>query len=197
MEIADQPALPRSAFRELDDAAGAFNDMRAALKWFGTYVPRKLVARLIAQGEGARVESEERRITVLFTDIVGFTSLSEKLSAGDTARLLNEHFSLLATCVDSEGGIIDKYIGDSLMAFWGPPLGDDDHAESACRAAVAMRETMRRFNERRRILGAAPIRMMQGRHLRRRPNPHRSGAPLHRSAGATKLSCVQRLHPSC
>ncbi len=167
MEIADLPTLPRSIFRELDDAAGAFSDMRAALKWFGTYVPRKLVARLVAQGEGARVESEERRITVLFTDIVGFTSLSEKLSAGDTARLLNEHFSLLATCVDSEGGIIDKYIGDSLMAFWGPPLGEADHAEGACRAAIAMRDTMRRFNERRRTLGAPPLRIRVGIHTGR------------------------------
>ena len=47
-----------------------------------------------------------------------------------------------------EGGIIDKFIGDSLMAFWGPPLGGPDHAEAACRAAIAMRDTMRRFNER-------------------------------------------------
>ncbi len=164
MEIADLPPLPRSAFRELDDAASAFNDMRAALKWFATYVPRKLVARLVAQGDDARVESEERRITVLFTDIAGFTGLSEKLSAAETARLLNEHFSLLATCVDSEGGVIDKFIGDSLMAFWGPPLGGADHAEGACRAAIAMRETMRRFNERRRTLGAPPIHIRIGVH---------------------------------
>ena len=164
MEIADLPALPRSAFRELDDAATAFNDMRAALKWFATYVPRKLVARLVAQGEDARVESEERRVTVLFTDIAGFTGLSEQLSASETARLLNEHFSLLATCVDSEGGIIDKFIGDSLMAFWGPPLGGADHAASACRAAIAMRDTMRRFNERRRMLGEALIRIRIGVH---------------------------------
>ena len=164
MEIADLPALPRSVFRELDDAAVAFNDMRAALKWFATYVPRKLVARLVAQGDEARVESEERHVTVLFTDIVGFTGLSEQLSALETATLLNEHFSLLATCVDSEGGIIDKFIGDSLMAFWGPPLGGADHAEAACRAAIAMRDTMRRFNENRRMRGAAPIRIRIGIH---------------------------------
>ncbi len=164
MEAAELPALPRSVFRELDDAALAFNDMRAALKWFATYVPKKLVARLVARGEGGRVVSEERRVTVLFTDIVGFTGLSEKLGAADTARLLNEHFSLLATCVDSEGGIIGKFIGDSLMAFWGPPLGDADHAAGACRAAVAMRETLRRFNERRRLLGAPPIRIRIGIH---------------------------------
>ncbi len=164
MEITDLPPLPRSVFRELDDAAAAFNDMRAALKWFATYVPRKLVARLVAQGDDARVDSEERRITVLFTAITGFTGLSEKLSAAETARLLNEHFSLLATCVDSEGGIIDKFIGDSLMAFWGPPPGDADHAEGACRAAIAMRDTMRRFNERRRTLGAPPIRIRIGVH---------------------------------
>jgi class 3 adenylate cyclase len=164
MENADLPPLPRSIFRELDDAAVAFNDMRAALKWFATYVPKKLVARLVAQGEDARVESEERRVTVLFTDIEGFTGLSEQLSGPETAQLLNEHFSLLATCVDSEGGIIDKFIGDSLMAFWGPPLGGPDHAEAACRAAIAMRDTMRRFNERRRMQGTAPIRIRIGIH---------------------------------
>ena len=164
MEIAQQPALPRSIFRELDEAAAAFNDMRVALKWFATYVPKKLVTRLMVQGEDARVESEERRVTVLFTDIAGFTELSEQLSASETARLLNEHFSLLATCVDSEGGIIDKLIGDSLMAFWGPPLGGEDHAERACRAAIAMRDTMRRFNGRRRLLGESPTRIRIGVH---------------------------------
>ena len=164
MEIAEPPILPRSVFRELDEAAAVFNDLRDTLKWFAIYVPKKLVARLMVQGENARVESEERCVTVLCTDISGFTELSEQLSASETARLLNEHFSLLATCVDSSGGIIDKFIGDSLMAFWGPPLGGEDHAERACRAAIGMRDTMRHFNERRRLLGEAPTRIRIGVH---------------------------------
>ena len=164
MEAAEQLALPRSIFRELDEAAALFNDMRSTLKWLAIFMPKMLIARLVAQGENARVEAEEHCVTVLCTDISGFAELSKKFSASEAARLLNEHFSLLATCVEAEGGIIDKFVGDSLTAFWGPPIGGEDHAESACRAAIGMRDTMGHFNERRCTLGEAPIRIRIGIH---------------------------------
>jgi len=164
METGKLPVLPRSVFRELDEAATVFNDLRDTLKWSAIYVPKKLVARLVAQGKNASVEAEERCVTVLCANIAGFTALSKELSASETARLLNEQFSLLATCVDSEDGLIDGFIGDSLTAFWGPPIGGKDHAERACRAAIEMRDTMRTFNERHRTLGEAPIRIRVGVH---------------------------------
>ena len=116
--------------------------MIGALRRFETYVPRKLVNRLIAQGADTEIASEEREVTVMFTDIVGFTTLSEAMSAAETANLLNRHFTLLASCIDATEGTVDKYICDSVMAFWGPPFGSTDHAAQACRAAVAIRHAL-------------------------------------------------------
>ena len=81
--------LPASRFRELNDAATAFNVMLRGLRWFETYVPKRLVRRLVALGDARDLKSVERVVTVMFTDIVGFTTLSENLPAADIADLLN------------------------------------------------------------------------------------------------------------
>jgi class 3 adenylate cyclase len=65
--------------------------------------------------------SEQREVTVLFTDIVGFTAASENKAVAETAALLNEHFAQVGRCIEAEGGTIDKFIGDSVMAFYGAP----------------------------------------------------------------------------
>lgn len=157
-------ALPGSRLREIDAAASAFNAMVGSLRWFEIYVPRALVQRLISHGDGTMQSSEQRNVTVLFTDIVGFTSLSEDMSAEDTATLLNSHFALLGTCVETEEGTIDKFIGDALMAFWGAPELQPDHAERACRAALAMRAAVDADNRRRTDLGLPPIAVRIGLH---------------------------------
>ena len=128
--------LPASHITELNDQARAFNQMLDALRWFETYVPRRLVSRLISAQAGAPVKSDEMELTVMFTDIFGFTAMSESLPASTTAELLNQHFTVLNRCIEETGGTLDKYIGDAVMAFWGAPDHQDDHAERACRAAV-------------------------------------------------------------
>ena len=128
--------LGHSGLREIDEAIQSYNALLATLRWFETYVPRNLVKKLMAQGDRA-LGLDERTITVLFTDITSFTSLAEHLSPSETAAFLNEHFRLIAVCVEAEGGTIDKFIGDSLMAFWGAPEVQPDHAARACRAARA------------------------------------------------------------
>ena len=85
LELADVPELPPSRFRELDEQARAFNNMLAALRSFETYVPKSLVARLIRHGDGHDLVSTERELTVLFTDIVGFTGMSENMPAAEVA----------------------------------------------------------------------------------------------------------------
>jgi class 3 adenylate cyclase len=155
--------LAGSRFRELDEAIRAYNALIASLHWFETYVPRKLVRRLMAQGERAAL-LEEREVTVLFTDIVDFTGLAERLSASDTAAFLNHHFGLIAACVDAEAGTIDKFIGDSLMAFWGAPELQPDHAVRACRAARAITAAVVSDNRHRRERGMPPVRIRIGIH---------------------------------
>jgi adenylate cyclase len=130
--------LPRSHLRELDDAMRAFNAMVGGLKAFALYVPQDLIRRLLARGDPAAIASETREITVMFTDIVGFTSRTERLSAADTATFLNHHFALVSRCIEAEGGTIDKYIGDAAMALWNAAEAQPDHATRAVRAARAI-----------------------------------------------------------
>ena len=164
LDLDNAPTLRRGPFRELNQAADAYNAMVGALRAFQTYVPRPLVKRLMAEGAPGAIVSEERDVTVLFTDLTGFTALSEDMPAGEVARFLNEHFTLLGRCVEAEGGTVDKYIGDSLMAFWGAPERQSDHAERACRAAMAIAHAIREDNERRVADGLIPIRVRIGIH---------------------------------
>lgn len=157
------PQAKHSAFRELDNAADAFNAMLSGLRWFETYVPRSLVLRLVRLGEDG-VRSEERQITVIFTDIVGFTAASQQLTPRETADFLNHHFALLAAEIERTGGTVDKYIGDSVMAFWGAPDDQPDHAERACRAALAIAAALERDNRRRAERGLPAVRIRLGVH---------------------------------
>ena len=163
LEISEVKPLPRSLIAELDTQARSFNAMLGALGWFQTYVPRSLVRRLMRRGK-EEIASEERALTVLFTDLVSFTSASETMTARQTADLLNHHFALLAACVEREEGTIDKFIGDALMAFWGAPELQPDHADRAVRAVCAMARAVQGDNALRRSQGLPPVRMRLGLH---------------------------------
>lgn len=163
LRLDEMPPLESSRLRELDAAQRAFAAMRTALGWFEIYVPRALVARLMQLGPSA-TQSEERQITVLFTDISGFTKLAEQRSPEELAGLLNEHFALLGSCVEAENGTVDKYIGDSLMAFWGAPEAQPDHAARALRAARAMALAVAEDNLRRQAAGQPAVHLRIGLH---------------------------------
>ena len=159
----DQPMHKRSRLREIDDAAGSLDKARSALRWFGHYVPQRLVRRLMELGEDA-VVSRRANLTVMFTDIAGFTPQAEHLPEHETAALLNHHFALIGACIEHEHGIIDKYIGDSVMAIWGSLSGSADHAAAAIRAAIAIARVIRDDNEMRHADGKPPIRLRIGLH---------------------------------
>jgi class 3 adenylate cyclase len=165
LRLEDAPRLEPSTFREVDSANRAFNAMVAALKRFETYVPRRLVRRMMElEREGSAPGSEEREITVLFTDIVSFTSLAHGMPASKLAALLNDHFALLAGPIEEEDGTIDKYIGDSVMAFWGAPEAQPDHARRAIRALRDISRILAADNAARLARGEAPIRIRAGLH---------------------------------
>jgi len=164
LEISDTPRLSGSAFRELNDQAIAFNTMLEGLKWFETYVPKKLVRRLISQDADKFPTSVERDVTVMFTDIVGYSGLSEGIAAEQVAKLLNQHFGLLAGCIEAEDGTVDKFIGDSVMAFWGAPDHYADHADRAVRAALAIERALDEDNKARTAAGEAEIKIRIGLH---------------------------------
>lgn len=162
LELDQVTMMSESRVREIDRAADAFDGMISALRWFQTYVPRQLANRLI--GREALPASQARDISVLFTDIVGFSSRAEKMTATDTAKFLNAHFTLLGNCIEAEGGLIDKYVGDAVMAFWGAPDEQPDHANRACRAALAIRAAIEQDNLERRAKGLPEVRIRIGIH---------------------------------
>ncbi len=162
LELASVKRIPKILFRELNNAAGSFNTMLEGLRWFERYVPKSLVKRLIQLHGREGVETMYRDVVILFTDIEHFTTLSEEMPAPLAAEMLSAHFTLVANCVEREGGTIDKYIGDSVMAMWGAPDQYDDAADRACRAAIEIRRNISIDNTQRHAKEAQPIRVRIG-----------------------------------
>ena len=134
---------------------------------FSQYVPPEVVSRLIAQPELLRLGGEAREVTLLFTDLAGFTTLSEQLSAEQTVEVLTLYFNAMTPIVHASGGTVDKFIGDAVMAFWGAPLPDPQHAEHAVRAAIAMQQTMQSLATALQARGLPRIAMRIGVHTGR------------------------------
>jgi adenylate cyclase len=156
--------LPRSRVLEFDDQAAAFNAMLTGLRAFSAYVPRSLVAKLVRSGDVDARLPREALVTVMFTDIVGFTTIAEQLPANAGAELLNHHFALLCEAIDAEGGTIDKFLGDGIMAFFGAPDRLQGHVAAAVRAAIAIREVLHADNAVAREKGLPPLRVRIGIH---------------------------------
>jgi adenylate cyclase len=110
------------------------------------YVAPGVLAEIERTGHAVALGGEMRDITVLFTDMRNFTALSERMSAQDLVRLLNDLFTALSAPILGARGTIDKFIGDEIMAFWGAPLGSEGHRRAACLAALDMRRTLADFN---------------------------------------------------
>ena len=105
---------------------------------FGQYVPPELVDEMAQNPEAISLEGESREMTVLFSDVRGFTTISEGLDPKQLSQLMNEFLTPMTHVIHHNRGTIDKYMGDAIMAFWGAPLKDPDHAGHAMRAAMGM-----------------------------------------------------------
>jgi adenylate cyclase len=154
---------------ELEDLATGFNQMvdglqeRDKLKTtMGKYMTEELVQHLLA-GE-VELGGKTLEVTILFCDLRDFTSLSEKRGAQEIVEMLNEYFTEMVDCVMSEGGVVDKYIGDNIMAVFGAPVSRADDAPRAARAAVKMREALAKLNTRFEGVGRPKLRFGIGLH---------------------------------
>ncbi|MDQ3414758.1 MAG: HAMP domain-containing protein, partial [Verrucomicrobiota bacterium] len=115
-------------------------------KAIGSYIDPRIVEKVILAGRKEDMAGQKRVMTILFADLVGFTTLGEHLTPGGLVNVLNRYFTLMSECVQAENGIIDKFIGDAIMAYWGPPfVGEEEEAAAACRAALRQLEALTQF----------------------------------------------------
>jgi adenylate cyclase len=125
-----------SRLAEISSLSGAIAEMAAGLSAFGKFIPADLVRSLLNQGVEAKPGGSIKELTVMFIDVAGFTGLSERM--GDrVVPLLSRYLDAVSEVIVANGGTIDKFIGDAVMAFWGAPTAQQDHAVRCCRAALA------------------------------------------------------------
>ncbi len=110
---------------------------------FGQYVPAEIVREIDSGGAEVSLEGESRDMSVLFSDVRGFTTISEGLNARELTRMMNDFLTPITAVIQRHRGTIDKYMGDAVMAFWGAPLPDQGHARHAVLASLEMIRTMR------------------------------------------------------
>jgi adenylate cyclase len=113
---------------------------------FGTYVPKELVAEMSKNPEEYSMRGESREMTVLFSDVRDFTSISEGLTPEGLKDMMNAYLTEMTEVIQEKRGTIDKYIGDAIMAFWGAPLTDADHAAHGVESALAMQARIRKLD---------------------------------------------------
>ncbi len=113
---------------------------------FGQYMSETVISHLLAHPEKLKLGGERRRVTLFFSDLAGFTTLSERLEAETVVALLNDYLSRMTEIILDETGTVDKFEGDAIMAFWGAPLDQEDQAVRACRAALAQQAALTELN---------------------------------------------------
>ncbi len=153
-----------SRITEIVRLSEAIERMRGGLEVFGRYVSKNLVHQIMRSPETAGVGGTRRDITVMFTDIEGFSRLSETMEPELLTDRLSRYFDALGTAISAHRGTIDKYIGDSIMAFWNAPELDPDHIVNACRAALQACAASNHLSEKWRGRGRPTFRTRFGLH---------------------------------
>ena len=134
------------------------------LSRLASYLPQGLAEWILSQRD--RIEGERKQVTVLFTDMAGYTSLTEKLDPEEAYSLMDEVYEVLIRKVNEYGGTVNELTGDGIMALFGAPIAQEDAPQRAIRASLAIHREMVQFNEkmRREKPGIPPLRMRAGIH---------------------------------
>ena len=144
--------LPEDEIGQLGDSMNLMiaelrkkQDMQAVIS---TYIDPRVVEKIILPGRAEVLAGQKQIMTIFFSDIAGFTGISERLSPTGLVKMVNRYFTLMTECIKAEGGIIDKFIGDAIMAYWGPPfISEEEQASAACRAAIRQRDALVQFRK--------------------------------------------------
>jgi class 3 adenylate cyclase len=126
----------KSSISEVNDMIDATDKVKTGLRSFSKYVPDKVVKQLISQGKDAKIGGEKEHVTILFSDIEGFTSISENNDTQEVVTALNEYFDIYVHCLEENGATVDKFIGDAVMTFWNAPNKVDNHEFVAVKTAM-------------------------------------------------------------
>lgn len=146
LDIDDDAAFD-SGLHEISQMNDALHAMKEGLSSFSKFVPKSLVQRLIQSGQVAHLGGERKRLTILFSDVEGFTSIAEKTNSNDLLRQFSDYLNALSTLILTHHGTIDKYIGDAIMAFWGAPDKDDNQVYHGCHTMLLCLRRLEVLNE--------------------------------------------------
>jgi class 3 adenylate cyclase/CHASE2 domain-containing sensor protein len=124
----------------------ADKDRRFLRKSFALYLAPAVIEKMVAANKPPALGGENRNVTVFFSDLAGFSSISEALAPPDLVKFMNEYLSAMTDIIQEHGGFVDKYIGDAIVAVFGAPLDDADHAANAVNAALRCRERLDKLN---------------------------------------------------
>ena len=163
LDFSDQQPV-QSRITEIVRLSDAVENMRAGLEIFGHYVSKNLVQQIMRSPESSGVGGTRREITVMFTDIEGFSLLTETMEPELLTSRLSRYFEALGSAISANRGTIDKYIGDSIMAFWNAPETDPEHIANACRGALQAAAAGRALSEKWRERGRPGFRTRFGLH---------------------------------
>ncbi|WP_424192519.1 CHASE2 domain-containing protein [Ampullimonas aquatilis] len=130
---------------------------RELARLFGSYVPPELVEEMARDPRSYSMQGSSKELTVMFADVRNFTSISESLDPQDLREFINSYLTEMTMVIQRHRGTLDKYVGDGIMAFWGAPITDEQHAEHAVRNALAMRSLLKKFNRRMSEIGLPKI----------------------------------------
>ncbi|MDW6022892.1 adenylate/guanylate cyclase domain-containing protein [Mesorhizobium sp. BAC0120] len=163
LDLRDQGKL-HSHVAEINTLASALSAARRAIGTFALYMPRELVRRIVASGQAVAGSAVRQEITVLFTDIRDFTTISESRTPEEVVALLSTYFELMNGIVERHGGVIVQYLGDSIYAMWNAPDPDPDHVDNACRCTLTLKAGIDALNEGNRMAGLPQLITRFGLH---------------------------------
>jgi len=132
---------------EIKNLDNVISSMRISLKSFTKYMPKSLVIKLLNKTSSIELGGDSKNVAIFFSDIENFTTVSEKLPASELALHISDYFEHLTKILIKENATIDKYIGDSIMAFWGAPDEDENRSFHACRAALLCQNELNELNK--------------------------------------------------
>jgi adenylate cyclase len=144
-QFTDSPQL-HSPIREIDDLGRSVFTMRTLVQTFSNFVPKRLVQQLVETGDAMRLGGTRREVTVLFTDVVNFTGITENRNPTQVMQFTSRYFAALSEAIMVNEGTVDKFIGDAVMAIWNAPIEDERHVANACAAVLACIEANRALN---------------------------------------------------